>query len=163
MAASGPCTITCFFATVIVVAMVIMTLMVHYDSHIKSYKAGLPVDIQSHYDKIVAERSRIYFTGYLIGFALAVALIVFNVYFLKHRMPTSLMVCFAIVISTVFNYFFYILSPKTTYVISLLKTEKQKDDWLKVYKSMQYYYHASFALGAVAVGVFAFAFRGKCN
>jgi len=47
-------------------------------------------------------------------------------------------------------------------MITLLRTDKQKSEWLKMYKSMQYYYHMSFLLGAVAVGVLAFAFRGSC-
>ena len=72
------------------------------------------------------------------------------------------MVCVAVVISTLFSYFYYILSPKTKFMISLLKTDEMREDWFKLYKSMQYYYHASYALGAVAVGVFAYAFRGYC-
>jgi len=48
-------------------------------------------------------------------------------------------------------------------MISVLKTEEQKAAWLKMYRSMQFYYHFSYALGAVAVGVFAYAFRGSCK
>lgn len=160
--AAVPCTITCFIAAVIVVAMIIMAIMVQYDPHITSYKDQLPKDVQASYEKIVAERSRIYFTGYLIGFVLSVFLIIFNVNVMKRKMPVSAMVCFAVVISTLVNYFYYMLSPKTTMLVTLLKTDEQREDWAKMYKSMQYYYHASFALGAVAVGVFAYAFRGNC-
>ena len=160
--AAVPCTITCFIAAVIVVAMVIMTIMVQYDPYITSYKDKLPKDVQDAYAKIVAERSQIYFTGYLIGFVLSVFLIIFNVNVMKRKMPVSAMVCFAVVISTLVNYFYYMLSPKTTMLVTLLKTDEQREDWAKMYKSMQYYYHASFALGAAAVGVFAYAFRGNC-
>jgi len=157
------CTVTCFIAFVIVVAMVIMNVMVMNDPFIQSYKNQLPEDIKKQYDNIVAERSRIFFTGYLIGFVLSVFVIIFNVNVLKHKMPVAAMVCLAVVVSTVVNYFYYILSPKSNYMVDLLKTEKQRQDWLQIYKSMQYYYHGSFVLGAVAVGVFAYAFRGSCR
>jgi len=157
------CTVTCLIAFVIVVAMVIMNIMVMNDPFIQSYKSQLPEDIKKHYDDIVAERSRIFFTGYLIGFVLSVFVIIFNVNVLKQKMPVAAMVCLAVVVSTVVNYFYYILSPKSNYMVDLLKTEKQRQDWLQIYKSMQYYYHGSFVLGAVAVGVFAYAFRGSCR
>jgi hypothetical protein len=157
------CTVTCFIALVIVVAMVIMTFMVSNDQFIKSYRDQLPDDLKTHYDNVVAERHRIFFTGYLIGFVLSVFIIIFNVNLLKQKMPVSAMVCLAVVVSTVTNYFYYILSPKSSYMVELFKTDKQRQDWLKIYKSMQYYYHASFVLGAVAVGVFAYAFRGSCH
>lgn len=158
-----PCTVTCFFALVIVVAMVIMTLMVSNDSFIKSYRDQLPTDIQKKYDQIVLERQQIYFTGYIVGFVISLFSIIFSINVLKQKMPVSAMVCLAVVLSTVVNYFYYILSPKSNHTIEFLKTDQQRQDWLKVYKSMQYYYHFSFVLGAVAVGVFAYAFRGKCS
>ena len=157
------CTVTCFIAFVIVVAMVIMNVMVMNDPFIQSYKNQLPEDIKKQYDNIVAERSSIFFTGYLIGFVLSVFVIIFNINVLKQKMPVAAMVCLAVVVSTVVNYFYYILSPKSNYMVDLLKTEKQLQDWLQIYKSMQYYYHGSFVLGAVAVGVFAYAFRGSCH
>lgn len=157
-----PCTITCFLAAVIVVAMILMTAMVYNDPFIQSYKQQLPYDISKTYDEIVVERGTIYYTGYSIGFVLSVLLIALNIYVLKKRMPTSAMVCLAVVVSTLVSYFYYILTPKTKYMVSVLKTAEQRAAWLHIYRSMQYYYHSSYALGAVAVGVFAYAFRGYC-
>ena len=157
------CTPTCIIALIIVIAMIIMTFMVSNDPFIKSYRDGLPEDIKAAYDEIVAERHRIFFTGYLIGFVLSVFVIIFNVNVLKQKMPVAAMVCLAVVLSTVTNYFYYILSPKSNYMVTLLKTDKQREEWWQVYKSMQYYYHSSFVLGAVAVGIFAYAFRGSCK
>ena len=159
----APCTVTCFIAFVIVVAMIIMTVMVSNDSFIKNYRDKLPIDIQNEYDRIVSERQQIYFTGYLIGFVIAIFSIIFSINVLKRKIQVSMMVCLTVVISTVINYFYYILSPKSNYMIELLKTDQQRQEWLQVYKSMQYYYHFSFVLGAVAVGVFAYAFRGNCH
>jgi len=157
------CTLTCFIAFVIVVAMVAMSLMVSNDPFIQSYHNQLPDDLKVAHNNIVAERQSIFFTGYLIGFVVSVFVIIFSVNVLKNRMPVAGMVCLVVVVSTLVNYFYYILSPKSNYMVELLKTDKQREDWLQVYKSMQYYYHSSFVLGAVAVGVFAYAFRGSCR
>ena len=159
----APCTITCSISLVIVVAMVIMSVMVSNDSFVQSYRNQLPDDIKTEYDKIVTERQSIFFTGYVIGFVLSIFIIILNVNVLKKRMPVIAMVCLTVVVSTLVNYFYYILSPKSNHIISLLKTDQQLEDWLRIYKSMQYYYHSSFVLGAVAVGVFAYAFRGSCS
>ena len=156
----APCTVTCFFALVIIVSMVIMTFMVSNDSFIKSYSDNLPTDIKKEYDRIVAERQQIYFTGYLIGFVVSIFVIMF---LSKNKLPVSAMVCLTVVVSTVVNYFYYILSPKSNYMVDLLTTDKQRKDWLQIYKSMQYYYHFSYFLGAIGVGVFAYAFRGNCQ
>ena len=139
-----------------------MTVMVSNDDFVKSYRTSLPDNVQKEYDNIVSERRQIYFTGYLIGFIVSIFIIIINVRALKNKMPAMAMVCLVVVVSTVVNYFYYMLSPKSNHMVSLLKTDKQREDWLRVYKSMQYYYHMSFALGAVAVGVFAYAFRGSC-
>ena len=102
------CTPTCIIAFIIVVAMIIMTFMISNDSFIKSYRDGLPDDLKAAHDEIVSERHRIFFTGYLIGFVLSVFIIIFNVNVLKQKMPVAAMVCLAVVVSTVANYFYYI-------------------------------------------------------
>ena len=157
-----PCTITCFIAFVIIVAMVIMSFMVSNDPFIKSYRNNFPEDIKNEYDRIVAERQTIFYTGYLIGFVLSIFAIIFSINVLKRKMSTSFMVCLTIVLSSVVNHLYYVLTPKSNYMINLLKTDQQRHDWLKMYKSMQFYFHSSFALGIVAVGVFTYAFRGNC-
>ena len=139
-----------------------MTLMVSNDPFIKSYRDGLPDNLRKEYDNIVSERKRIYFTGYLVGFILSIFIIIINVNVLKTKMPVLAMVCLTVVVSTVVNHLYYVMSPKSNYMVTLLKTDKQREDWLRVYRSMQYYFHGSFVLGAVAVGVFAYAFRGSC-
>ena len=156
------CTFTCIISFVIVFAMVIMTVMVSNDEFVQSYRMNLPEDARKEYDNIVSERRQIYFTGYLIGFIVSIFIIIINVRTLKQKMPVTAMVCLAVVVSTVINYFYYMLSPKSNHMVTILKTDKQREDWLRIYKSMQYYYHVSFVLGAIAVGVFAYAFRGSC-
>ena len=49
------------------------------------------------------------------------------------------------------NYFFYILHPKTDYMVLHLNTEKERKAWLDIYKTMQFNYHLGFALGLVGM------------
>jgi hypothetical protein len=159
---SKPCTVTCFIALVIVVAMIIMSMMVYNDPFIKSYSDNFPDDIKQEYNRIVSERHTIFYTGYLIGVVLSIFAIIFGINILKRKMSISMMICFTIVLSSVVNYLYYVMAPKSNYMVNILKTDEQRSDWLKVYKSMQFYFHGSFVLGAIAVGVFTYAFRGNC-
>jgi cbb3-type cytochrome oxidase subunit 3 len=107
----------------------------------------------------VKERTQIFFTGYLIGFFLAGLLIYYNTQIKKDKMGPLAMVCLTISVAFITNYFYYILTPKTKWMLDSIEDPEQAKAWLKMYKSMQIYYHGSLALGLVAVGLVAFAFR----
>jgi hypothetical protein len=47
------------------------------------------------------------------------------------------------------NYFYYILSPKSDWMILHIEGDKQKKAWLSVYRIMQYNYHFGALLGLV--------------
>ena len=57
------------------------------------------------------------------------------------------------------NYLYYILSPKTTYMIQHLEYQKQIDEWLKIYRTMQVKYHIGLVLGICAIMIFGYANR----
>jgi len=57
------------------------------------------------------------------------------------------------------NYFYYVLHPKTEWMLAHINTKEQNIAWLTMYKEMQYNYHLGLALGIIGVGVLAFAFR----
>ena len=61
--------------------------------------------------------------------------------------------CLRILVSIIMatSYFFYILSPKSKYMISYLKSGEQVEQWLKIYKQMQFNYHIGFLLGMSAI------------
>jgi hypothetical protein len=64
-----------------------------------------------------------------------------------------------VAISFVTNYFYYVLSPKSDWMLNHIKTPEQTKAWLGMYRGMQVYYHTGLVLGLFAVGTFAFAFR----
>ena len=57
------------------------------------------------------------------------------------------------------NYLYYILSPKTTYMVQHLDNKDQIDEWLKIYRTMQVKYHVGLVLGILAIMIFAYANR----
>jgi len=100
------------------------------------------------YKKIVSKRRQIYIKGYLLGIVLSMIVILLNYYYFKKDKLGAL--CIGIVISVLTTYFFYILSPKSKYMLEVLETREQINNWLKIYKSMKFKFHLSFLLGLIA-------------
>jgi prolipoprotein diacylglyceryltransferase len=128
---------------------------------IQKYEAQLPKDLQEIYRKIQRERLHIYYYGYSLGFILSLIIIIYNYQnnSSKSKLSTSHMVCIVISTSFLTNYFYYMLSPKTSWMLDHIKTPKQTKAWLEMYKSMQRYYHTGLVLGIIAVAFLAVAFR----
>jgi hypothetical protein len=158
-----PCGITCFLAAVIAISMVIFTIMSSQDPFIKEYSSQLSPELKQIYEKIVEERRNIFFTGYLIGFVVSICFVIFsiNVYGVKFRV--SWLICSVVAISFIVNYLYYTLSPKTDYLVNHLNNEHDRALWMEMYRKMQVYFHLSFLMGLVAVGVFGYAFRNSCK
>jgi hypothetical protein len=57
------------------------------------------------------------------------------------------------------NYFYYMLSPKSDWMLNHTNNPEQVKAWLQMYREMSYNYHAGLALGIIGVGILAFAFR----
>ena len=154
-----PCRITCLIAAIFLIGMIFMMNGTTNSGIIKNYEKQLPPELRTVYNSIVKERTSIYFMGYVLGFVLALIIIFYNVQIKKGYMSISSMVCLVVSVSFLTNYFYYILSPKSKWMLEHIKTPEQNHAWLKMYKGMQFYYHGGLALGVIAVGLFAFAFR----
>lgn len=145
-------------ASVFIIGMIYSTNATEKSGVLRKYRSQLPADLNERYDKITKERRDIYYQGYVLGFVLSVLVIFLN----KQRkvtMTTWSMVCTVIVISFLTNYFYYTLSPKSDWMLNHIEEPEQTKAWLHMYRSMQVYYHGGLALGLVAMGVFAYAFR----
>jgi hypothetical protein len=126
---------------------------------VKTYKEKLPTDLQLLYDKIAQERMSISLYGYFYGFLLSLFLIYYNVKLKKEKMNTWAMVCLVMATCFIVNYFYYILSPKSDYILNHTNNSEQVKAWLQMYREMQYNYHMGIVLGIVGVGIMTFAFR----
>ena len=151
-----PCTFTCILSGVVILSMIFMTNMMTIPT---KYETQLPETLKKSYKDIVKERTQIYYTGYGLGLFLALALIFYNTQVKKEKMGWPSMVCLTVSVAFLTNYFYYILTPKTKWMLDEITTPEQTKAWLDMYRAMQVYYHGSLALGILAIGLITFAFR----
>jgi uncharacterized membrane protein YkgB len=146
-------------ATALIIAMIYFQNATSKSKIVQEYKKQLPSNLQNLYEKISAERLRLNYYGYTLGLVLSLIIILYNYTSKRNKLTTTSLVCLVIVVSFFTNYFYYILSPKSTYMLNHINSPEQTKAWLTVYKTMQFNYHFGFVIGVVAVGVLAFAFR----
>jgi hypothetical protein len=121
---------------------------------VKQYKATLPIELQQRYEKITSERRWISYQGYMLGLLLS-AVILYN----RRKMNTTSLVCTVMATCFLTNYFYYMLSPKSYWMLNHTTNQDQVNAWLIMYREMSYNYHVGIVFGIIAVGIFAFAFR----
>lgn len=154
-----PCQITCFISIIFIIAMIYMTYATTESDVMRKYQQQLPENLRTLYKSIVDERMRIYYFGYLLGLVLALLIIFYNIQIKKGRFSNLSLICLVTSVSFLTNYFYYILSPKTDWMLNHITDAEQSKAWLQMYRAMQVYYHSGLVLGIAAVGIFAFAFR----
>ena len=155
------CTISCMISTIFIIGMIYFYNMTDKSEIVKHYKASLPSDLQKRYENISQERKNISLRGYGLGLILSLLIIFYNVQFrhISFRGNTFALVCTVMATCFLTNYFYYMLSPKTDYMILHLNEENQRKEWLKINKTMQFKYHIGLLLGIVASMVLAYAVK----
>jgi len=121
---------------------------------VNQYKATLPLDLQQRYEKITEERRRISYQGYSLGFLLSLVILYF-----RRKMNTVSLVCTVMATCFLTNYFYYMLSPKSDWMLNHTTNQDQVHAWLVMYRAMSFNYHLGIVFGILAVGILAFAFR----
>lgn len=154
-----PCKLSCGVSLVFIIAMLYMTYATMQSNIIGDYENSLSAELLPIYKKIALERTTIYYYGYFLGFVLAILFILYNSKVRKVPFSSMPLVCIVVSISFFINYFYYILSPKTTYMTDHLKSPDEIKAWGIMYRGMQKYYHTGLVLGLIAIGALAFAFR----
>jgi len=153
------CRISCAISIIFIIGMIYMTNAMSNNDTMKQYEIQLPGNLRTVYNKIVNERKAIYYTGYGLGFIVAILFILYNNFVLNKTLSTISMICITTTSAFIVNYFYYILSPKTTHMLEHIDTPEQTKAWLKMYRTMQYHYHMGMFIGLIAVGIFTYAFR----
>jgi hypothetical protein len=146
-------------SAVFVIGMIYFYHMTDKNEIVKRYKEMLSPKLQNLYSKITQERRSISYYGYGLGLLLSLCLIFYYIQIKKVKMSASALVCMATATTFLVHYFYYMLSPKSDWMLNHMNKQKEVNAWLQMYKTMQYNYHMGMALGIVAVGVFASAFR----
>ena len=147
------CAISCSIAFMFIIANVYLVTFNNKTSTINDFISKLSTENQQRYKNITNERQKIYFTGLLLGFVLSMLLFVCCRTFFMTSFSRRELLCMIAAVTFTVNYFYYILSPKTDWmVLNLSKDETHA--WLKVYKNMQYNYHIGMVLGILSVVAF---------
>ena len=147
------CTFWAAIAVVFLVANIYTAFITDKAAGKDNFYKTLSQEQVQRYEGIVKERRDIYLKGYGVGIILAAIFV-----FMMNRSKKSGMAGWgvaglagAIVLLT--NYFFYILSPKSDYMVLHLDMESQREAWHHIYRTMQVRYHSGLLLG-IASAVF---------
>jgi hypothetical protein len=151
------CSITCTISAIFIIGMIYF-----YNASYKSkagdiYQKQLNQQQQQAYDRIVKERLGISLKGYALGAILSIFIILLN--YKKKGFQQSSIVCFVLTTCFITNYFYYILSSKSDWMLNHVESKEQTQAWLKMYRDCSYNYHAGLVLGILGMGIFAYAFR----
>ena len=152
------CSISCTISAVFIIGMIYFYNATSTNAVIINYRNQLSPELRVLYDKISTERLRISIHGYILGIFLSLFIIYYN-YNKKGGLQPSSVVCLVLATSFLTNYFYYILSPKTDWMLNHINNAEESKAWLSMYRAMQHYYHGGLALGIAGVGVLAYAFR----
>lgn len=154
-----PCSISCMISGVFIIGMIYFYNMTDKSEIVKHYKNKLTIPLQKRYEKITEERKKISYYGYGLGLILSLFIIFYNTKMRGYKMNTFSLVCMVMAVCFLTNYFYYILSPKSDWMLNHTSNQEEVKAWLQMYREMSYNYHMGLLLGIVGVGVGAFAFR----
>ena len=139
--------------------MFYMTHLTSKSEVIEKYRKSLPTSLVQTYDSITRERTIIYYTGYALGLVLAIIIITYNTVIRKEKVTSLSLVCTIVGFAFIVNYFYYILTPKSKWMLNEIRTPEETKAWLEMYKNLSFYYHSGLLLGLVSIGALGYAFR----
>ena len=140
---NNQCFVACGIASAFFGGMLFLSLNPYKYEILEQYLATLDENQLSIFRKIHKERMQIYLLGLVLG--LLLGFIYLNVS--KNSVART---CTFVSIVMGVNYLFYMIYPKSTYMIKHLNNEKQITEWQNVYRTMQYRQYMGMVLGLVA-------------
>jgi hypothetical protein len=152
------CSTSFAIAIIFIFASIYLAFNVDKTNISNAFLSTLSEQQQKKYKNITEERKNIYFNGFIIGFIISLFLVILNAFLpskalfkLTNKYQVASFTAGTTLLST---YFYYILAPKSDYMVMHLDNKTQKKEWLNIYKTMQFNYHAGLALGII--GMFFF-------
>ena len=154
------CGITCSIGLMFLIANLYVTFTADKTKQKQDFYNTLTQDKIEKYEGIINERRTIYLKGYGLGLILAfMFLFLYEKLGWNDKKKALNKVCFIGGITLLVNYFYYMLSPKSDYMILHLDEESQRKEWLNINKTMQFNYHIGLLLGIVASMVLAYSVK----
>ena len=153
------CSVSCSISLIFIIGMIYFYNATSKSEVVRQYRNKMSQESKVRYDNIARERMMISYYGYGLGVLLSLIIIFYSVKPKVKLMSNTSLVCTVLAVSFFTNYFYYMLSPKTDWMLNHVKNSQETKAWLQMYREMQINYHVGMVLGIIAVGVFAFAFR----
>ena len=123
-------------------------VFINFDKNllIKKYLSMLTLKEREIYYKIKNERFYIYIKGYILGVIISTLIL----YYYQKNINYKINWALGILISNYITYTFYILYPKSDYMIRYLDTQEERSVWLKIYRNLMINSHFGLLLGFIA-------------
>ena len=134
---------SCTVASGLFASMLYLSFHPEKDDVLQAFMDTLNEKQKKLYIKIKNERSQIYFLG------LVVSLLIGFIY-LNNTRKSDTRTCVFVSMVLGITVLFYLLYPKSTYMVRHLTTQKQTDAWLQVYRFMQYNHYLGMVLGGLS-------------
>jgi ABC-type microcin C transport system permease subunit YejE len=145
------CPTSCIIAGAFIISSIFVCLRVDKQTLKDPLFNLLSEENKKRYINIANERKDIYLKGFGIGFIVSLIALLFINNNKMFKVTKLVNICFVLATSYTINYFFYILHPKSDYMVLHLKNTEEKHAWLDIYKTMQFNYHLGFALGLIGM------------
>lgn len=153
------CATSCGIAATLIAGMAYCTYMGNRTKLVQDYVQTLTEDQQQTYARIVEERRGIYLRGF--GWGLLLSALLLGIHHQYLTMSRTVLLCNVAAITLATNYFYYILSPKSDWMVLHFKAKSDSANWLRVYRGMQVNYHVGLVLGIAGTVLLSNAFYSK--
>jgi len=144
------CNIWCSLAVVFLIGKIYFLLSPSIDNENEEFNKTLDKEKLEKYKNIVKERGLISIKGYILGIILSVFFLIVNGNLGKNKVNVKGLVCIVGGITFITHYLFYMIYPKSDYMILHLDKKEQRKEWLDIYRKMQLKCHIGFVCGIIA-------------
>ena len=139
------CITNCAIGAAQIGGTIATAIVTENDPVFKDYRSKLEPSQIDALDRIAQNRLALYIQGTIVGIVLFALLAIFG----GSQMSPTMGGCSFVAIVLLSQYFYYILMPKQDWMIKHLKTQKQNQAWLNVYRHMSYRWHMGLLIGLV--------------
>ena len=123
---------------------VLMTSIPKNKTKIDKLKKSLDKKQKEIYENLSKERLRLYIQGLILGIVISILYL----YLFKNKVNTCNF-CNCLVITLGVAALYYLIYPKTDYIINYIQDEEQRKLWLDIYRHMQLKYYGGIAIGVI--------------
>lgn len=152
------CNNWCLLSSVLITGSIFVCCFPHRQKIMKDFMNTLDENQKKEYLKIIEMRKNIYLRSLLSSVVVSIVLCLVG---LKEKTFSINNFCVFLALVFSFKNLFYLLSKKSSYIVSKLNNEKQRNAWLEIYKNMQFHYHLGIMVGLVGVLIISITYCGK--